>query len=505
MLWAEKIFKTNLNRTISGETKERIKTIFHHLTKEELMEKVLADQVVQHTAKNSITTSSPKKIDPMVNSIRNQHDILEKLKIAALNPMQEEAIAIIEKMANTVLLSPTGTGKTLAFLLPLIESLDAASTQVQALILVPSRELAIQIEQVVRHMGSGFKVNAVYGGRPMSKDKIELKHRPAILIGTPGRIADHFRNERFSKTSIKTLILDEFDKSLETGFEKEMNEIIHQLPHLNKRILTSATKGVEIPRFVGLDTPTVINYLKDKKTSRLTIKTVVAPDKDKLQTLVDMLLHIGNEPGIIFCNYKASIEQVSDYMDTYNINYTCFSGGMEQRDRERSLIKFRNGTCRVLIATDLAARGIDIPEIKFIIHYELPRAVEAFTHRNGRTARVNEKGTAYVLQWEKERLPEFIEKDQAISIPKKAAQKLLSKPRYWETLFISGGRKDKISKGDIAGLFFKQGGINKDQLGVIELKQDCAFVAVPLSIANALVEKLNNTRLKKKKVRVTVL
>ncbi len=437
----------------------------------------------------------------MANTIRNQKDILEKLKISALNTMQEEAISVIGKSVNTVLLSPTGTGKTLAFLLPLVEKLDATSTEVQALILVPSRELAIQIEQVVRTMGSGFKVNAVYGGRPMSKDKIELKHTPAILIGTPGRILDHFDAERFSKNSIKTLVLDEFDKSLETGFEVEMNAIIGELTHLDKRILTSATQGVKIPNFVGLETPKIINYLTGKKASQLTIKTVLSPDKDKGQTLVNLLLYIGNEPGIVFCNFKDSIEKVSAVLDKNGINYCCFSGGMEQKDRERSLIKFRNGTCQVLIATDLAARGIDIPEMKYIIHYELPRAVAEFTHRNGRTARVNEKGTAYVIKADKERLPDFIQQEKPMDISKKAPYKA----PIWETLFISGGRKDKISKGDIAGLFFKQGGINKDQLGVIELKQDCAFVAVPLKIAKELVEKLNNSRLKKKKVRVTIL
>ncbi|MDO6516676.1 DEAD/DEAH box helicase [Zobellia uliginosa] len=437
----------------------------------------------------------------MANNIRNQQDILAKLKISALNPMQEEALETIAKTANTVLLSPTGTGKTLAFLLPLIDSLDPECTEIQALILVPSRELAIQIEQVVRDMGSGFKVNAVYGGRPISKDKIELKHTPAILIGTPGRIADHFGGDRFSKTDIKTLVLDEFDKSLETGFEGEMSTIINQLPHLNKRILTSATQGVEIPKFVRLDQAVTIDYLAAKKESKLTIKTVISPDKDKLRTLAELLLHLGDQPGIIFCNFRESIERVSGFLDKNKIQYTCFSGGMEQRDRERSLIKFRNGTSRILIATDLAARGIDIPELKYIVHYELPRAVEEFTHRNGRTARVDAKGTAYVLQYKNERVPEFIKGAESIAIGEKAARK----PQLWETLFISGGRKDKISKGDIAGLFFKQGGIKKDQLGVIELKQDCAFVAVPLSIADQLVRTLNNSRLKNKKVRVSVL
>jgi len=437
----------------------------------------------------------------MANYIKGQEDVLAKLNIQQLNPMQEEAIAVIGKTTNTIILSPTGTGKTLAFLLPLIETLDPTIEEVQALILVPTRELAIQIEQVVRNMGTGYKVNAVYGGRPMSKDKIEIKHNPTILIGTPGRILDHFDSDRFSRESIKTLVLDEFDKSLEIGFEEEMAGILSELPNIKKRILTSATQGVEIPGFVKLDQPVLIDYLEEEVGSKLAIKIVLSAAKDKLPRLLELLQHLGNRPGIIFCNFRDSIEEVSSLLEKNKIGHTCFSGGMEQKDRERSLIKFRNGTSQILIATDLAARGIDIPELKYIIHYELPHSEEEFIHRNGRTARVNAKGTAYVLKWEKERLPEFIKDSGAVDISKKAAPM----KQFWETLFISGGRKDKISKGDIAGLFFKQGNINSDQLGEIELKQDCAFVAVPLSIADQLVEKLNNSRLKKKKVRISVL
>ena len=437
----------------------------------------------------------------MANNIKEQEDILSKLNIQQLNPMQEEAISVIEKTANTIILSPTGTGKTLAFLLPLLETLDPNIDEVQALILVPTRELAIQIEQVVRNMGTGYKVNAVYGGRPMSKDKIEIKHNPSILIGTPGRILDHFDSDRFSRESIVTLVLDEFDKSLEIGFEDEMAGILSELPNIKKRILTSATQGVEIPSFVKLDNPVLIDYLEKEVGSKLAIKIVLSTSKDKLPRLLELLHHLGNQPGIIFCNFRDSIEEVSSLLEKNKIGHSCFSGGMEQKDRERSLIKFRNGTTQILIATDLAARGIDIPELKYIIHYELPHSLEEFTHRNGRTARVNAKGTAYVLKWENERLPEFIKDSGDMDISKKAAPM----KQFWETLFISGGRKDKISKGDIAGLFFKQGNINKDQLGEIELKQDCAFVAVPLSIAHQLVEKLNNSRLKKKKVRITIL
>lgn len=434
----------------------------------------------------------------MSNSKRSQVDILQKLNIQQLNPMQEEATAVIKKTENVVLLSPTGTGKTLAFLLPTIELLDENCDGVQILILVPSRELAIQIEQVVRDMGSGYKVNAVYGGRSTSKDKIELKHAPAILIGTPGRVADHLRQERFSTEHIKTLILDEFDKSLEVGFEVEMKNIIKELPNISKRILTSATQGVTIPNFVKFDTPTTVNYL-DGAVSKLTFKTVISPTKDKLDSLLDILHHTGSQPGIIFCNFKDSIQDVSAFLNRKKINHGTFHGDMEQKDRERSLIKFRNGTHQILLATDLAARGIDIPELKYIIHYQLPYSAEEFTHRNGRTARVNAKGTAYILKWEEETLRDFIPETEIADISKQQARK----PQYWQTLFISGGRKDKISKGDIAGLFFKQGNLTKDQLGVIELKQDCTFVAVPITIADRVVAELNNSRLKKKKVRIT--
>ena len=437
----------------------------------------------------------------MANPIKSQEEILQKLNIQLLNPMQEEAIPLIKEHENILLLSPTGTGKTLAFSLPLLDVMDPESEEVQALILVPSRELAIQIEQVIRSMGSGYKVNAVYGGRPVSKDKLEIKHNPAILIGTPGRILDHFNRERFPKTSIKALILDEFDKSLEVGFEDDMKSILGQLPNLEKRILTSATQGVKIPGFVGLGQPSVVNYLDQKGNPKLSLKTVISPSQNKLKTLSELIQHLGNQQGIVFCNLRDSIQQVSDYLSQHHISHTCFFGTMEQKDREQALIKFRNGTSQLLIATDLAARGIDIPELQFIIHYELPIHEEEFIHRNGRTARVNAKGTAYILKWEREALPEFIEGAQKADISSKSTLR----SRYWETLFISGGRRDKISKGDIAGLFFKQGKLNKDQLGTIELKPDCAFVAVPSSLANALVDKLNNSRLKTKKVRIRIL
>jgi len=436
----------------------------------------------------------------MLDTIKNKKEILKKLNIEKLNPMQEETGKAISSFNEVILLSPTGTGKTLAFLLSIIDELDEKCTEIQSLILVPTRELAIQIESVIREMGSGFKANAVYGGRSGSKEKIELKHRPAILIGTPGRVSDHIRRERFSTDSITTLVLDEFDKSLEIGFKAEMEDIITGLGNIKKKILTSATKGVEIPKFIGLQNPKEIDF-SDDGIPKLEINTVISPDKDKLETLVELLYNEGGKPGIVFCNFKDSIQDVCDYLSDANIDFGTYYGGMEQQDRELSLIKFRNGTHQLIIATDVAARGLDIPELKFIIHYELPFKEREFIHRNGRTARMNSKGTAYILKWKKEKLPAFI-KDTKI---KKLKEEPVFQASEWETLYINGGRRDKISKGDIAGLFFKEAKLNKDELGLIELKQDAVYVAVHKSKANLIIEKFNNTRIKKKKVRISIV
>ena len=433
----------------------------------------------------------------MSRALKNQKEILNKLGIESLNEMQMEAKSIIHTHNEIILLSPTGTGKTLAFLLPIIAELDPDVEEVQSLIIAPSRELAIQIEQVAKETGSGYKCNVFYGGRNFSKDRSELQTRPAILVGTPGRIADHLRRQTFNNQYIKTLVLDEFDKSLEIGFEDEMSEICDALPQIKKKILTSATKDVDIPAFVKINTPKVINFLSERVQS-LEIKTVLSPQKDKLGTLVDLLCHLGPQSGIIFCNFKESINRVSNHLEKFGIDHGIFYGGMEQKDRERALIKFRNGTYRILLATDLAARGIDVPELDFIIHYHLPLKSTEFTHRNGRTARMHSSGTAYVIQWNKEELPEFVNSSGAIEL----TQAHNPKPSEWITLFISGGRKDKISKGDIAGLFMKQGGLDKSEMGLIELKTDCAFVAVSKSKSHEMIAQLNNTRLKKKKVRI---
>lgn len=427
-----------------------------------------------------------------------------KFGITELNAMQQESFAAIESGRDVMLFSPTGSGKTLAFLLPLMRLLDPNLEAIQLLILVPSRELAQQIEQVARNLGTGLKVNSVYGGRSGMQDRLDLKQKPAVLIGTPGRVADRFRRDEIDLNEVRYLALDEFDKSLEIGFEKEMKEIVRSLPNISQRILTSATGGTQVPDFVAIRDAEVVDY-GAPQSDRLTVRAVQASSIDKLQTLGDVLANMEGKPGVIFCNFKNTLFQVSDFLSNERIVHGNFYGGMEQIDRDRSLITFRNGTHQLLLATDLAARGLDIPEIQFIIHFEIPIHLEEFTHRNGRTARMHSEGEAIIIQHPQERTPQYY-REMKLPLEQIATQTKYSFPRpKYATLYISGGRRDKISKGDIAGLLFKQGGLTKDEVGVIELQQSCAYVGVVREKAHEVADRTTDTKLKKKKVRISVL
>lgn len=430
--------------------------------------------------------------------MKTQKEIINKLGISALNEMQVLADVAISNNENVILLSPTGTGKTLAFLLPIINQMDFENNGVQLIIVVPSRELAIQIEQVIREMGTGLKCNSVYGGQSFNQDRINLKHVPAIIVGTPGRLADHLNRNTFSLDFVKTMVLDEFDKSLEIGFEDELKIICSSLYHVKKRILTSATNQVEIPRFVNLESPKIVNNLK-KGDGVLKIKSILSADKDKLESLSDALLKLNGKSGILFCNYKDSINRVSDFLSHKGISHGCFYGGLEQHDRELALIKFRNGSHNLIVATDLAARGLDIDKIDFIMHYHLPLREHEFIHRNGRTARMHNNGTVFILHHSDEKLPDFIPDMETAELLRVEESKALE----WSTVMISGGRRDKISKGDVVGFCIKQGGLNSEDLGLIELQQNNSFVAVKTKMVSQLIEKIDRTKLKTKKILAT--
>lgn len=428
---------------------------------------------------------------------------LSNLDIAELNPMQEASLEANAKSENMVLLSATGSGKTLAFLLPVVQRLNPDISNVQALIIVPSRELAIQIDDVFRRMQTGFKVTLCYGGHKRETEENNLKQAPAVIIGTAGRLADHIRRNNFELEDITTLVLDEFDKSLELGFTEEMSFIIGSLKGITKRILTSATNAMPIPGFIGLKDPVFLNYLPETENtgSMLDIKTVFSDDKDKLNTLFNLICYLGNRSTVVFCNHRESVERTSNGLTEKGILNVFYHGGMEQQERDSALCKFRNGTSNVLVTTDLASRGLDIPNIRYIIHYHLPATEDVFTHRNGRTARMDASGTAILILSSDEKLPGYISAVENIEL--EGDYPVPEKPK-WSTLFIAAGKKDKVNKIDIVGFLSKKGELKKEDIGLIDVKDFFSFVAIrKLKVGHAL-QLIKNEKIKNKKVKIEI-
>ena len=428
--------------------------------------------------------------------------IYEKLQIQEMNQMQKSTFQSSENEQDIILLSPTGSGKTLAFLFPVLRNLQKDISGIQAIILVPARELALQIEQVFKNMGTDFKVTICYGGHDKKIEINNLTQAPAVLIGTPGRIAYHLKNNNFEPKTIKTLVLDEFDKALELGFEEDMNFIISSLKNVSQRFLTSATAMDNIPKFVGLDNEKTINFLKlGEVKPNIQLKKVMTIPEEKLETLFKLICKIGNKRTLIFCNHRDAVDRISELLREKGIDRETFHGGMEQDERERALLKFRNDSTRILITTDLASRGLDIPEVESIVHYQLPPKEDAFIHRNGRTARMHAKGFAYLIMTEEENFP-FIKGNtpeenvtENYRIPAKTP---------FQTIYISAGKKDKVNKVDIVGYLIKKGELAKEDVGIIEVKDTTSYVAVARNKVKDVLKKLANEKLKGKKIKMEI-
>lgn len=436
----------------------------------------------------------------------NTSEILSHLNIDLLNGMQQEMHKACRKHKNVILLSPTGSGKTLAYLLPLVQSVKAELNEVQALILVPSRELAMQTTQVLKQMNCGINGVAVYGGRPAMEEHRTINGtKPQIIIGTPGRVLDHLNKNNFSTNFLSHLVIDEFDKCLELGFQEEMSQVLVHLQHLETRYLLSATDCPETSLFINDDNKVKkINFLDsdEKIPERIELSVVDSPVKDKLETLARLLCIIGQKSSLVFVGFRESVDRVIKYLNQQGFSAIGFHGGMEQQDRERSLFRFACGATNVMVCTDLAARGLDIPDIENVIQYHLPINEQAYIHRNGRTARWNAVGNGYIILGPEEYLPEFIPSD----IPH-LDQKLLQNPKYdlnhlnipkpkWESLYIGKGKKDKLSKGDIAGFMLKIGGLERDEVGRIEVRDHCAYVSIRQSRVKEVMLRIKGQKIK---------
>lgn len=428
----------------------------------------------------------------------NIPEILRHLRIDELNFMQQESMAACRKKKHVILISPTGSGKTLAYLLPLVERIEVKNDEVQAVVVVPSRELARQTQSVLQQMSCGVRSVAVYGGRPAMEEHRSIRSvMPHVIIGTPGRLNDHLAKQNFSSAAIQRLVIDEFDKCLELGFQDELRALVTALPNVDSRILLSATDCPEIPDFVQIGEDTQRLCYADEAEQvpdRISFFQVDSPIKDKLDTLYNLLCSLGQQSSIVFVGFRESVDRVTQFLRRNHFYVADFHGGMEQDLRERALFRFTSGACNVMVSTDLAARGLDIPEVDNIIHYHLPIDEASYIHRNGRTARWDATGNAYMIVGPEEHMPEFIQGEvQSCVFP--SSLPTPAEPK-WESFYIGRGKKEKLSRGDIAGFMMKIGGLEKDEVGRIEVRDHCAYVSVKRTRVKELLVRIKGQRIK---------
>ena len=358
---------------------------------------------------------------------------------------------------------------------------------------VPTRELAIQTFSVVRQSGTQIKAMALYGGRPtMDEHRSMSSIHPQLVVGTPGRLLDHMQKCNIDPSTITTLIIDEFDKSLELGFRDEMTAIFSMLPNVKKRVLLSATDDPEISSF--LSSYSRLDYLNASSvSSRIEQWVVESLEKDKLTCLKELLCSIGNEPTLVFVGYRESVVRVTNYLREQHFVVTSIHGGMEQKDRERGLFRYVGGSANILVSTDLASRGLDIPELYNVVHYHLPINQETFLHRNGRTARWDRTGRSFILLGPEEHLPEYVAECKKWIIPTFLESPSMPK---WDSLYIGRGKKEKLSRGDIAGFLMKIGELRKEEVGRIDVRDHYSYVSVDRNSVDVLLSKVRGHKIK---------
>lgn len=435
--------------------------------------------------------------------------VKDKLGIEQLNEMQRKMMATASEARDIILLSPTGSGKTLAFILPMLKLLKPTTGRVQAVIIAPSRELVLQIAGIVGKLATGFKTTPLYGGHKVEDEVNSLQAGTDIIVATPGRLLDHIGRRNIDVLPTRILVLDEFDKSLELGFEKDMKKIVDRLKNVSRVLLTSATKADILPDFLKLNNPLTIDYRTDKSDvrSRLRVHRVDSDKNDKLESLQLLLENLASEKGefersIIFVNHRESAERTFEYLKKRGIPAILYHGALDQRARETAVSLFNNGSRPVLVATDLAARGLDIEGVKHIVHYHQPLTEETYTHRNGRTARIDKEGDIYVLIGPEEDIKPYIDFDTTRYID---TEKRFAASKIFDTIYFSAGKREKLSKGDILGFLIKEGGLQGDAIGKIDVFDHYSLAAVEAKYTNALMNAVKGKKIKGEKRIISVI
>ena len=318
--------------------------------------------------------------------------------------------------------------------------------------------------------------------------------QPQVVVATPGRLLDHLQKGNVEPSALRTLVVDEFDKCLELGFRQQLADIRHLLPPPSFLFLLSATDTPDLGLMMGAGTFHKLDYTDDQAEDRIALHIVESPEKDKLHTLLRLLCTLGNQSSLVFVNYRESAERVAAFLKSEGVSHCVYHGNMEQRDREKAIYRFSNGSCRVMVSTDLASRGLDIQGIDNVIHYHLPLDEKAFVHRNGRTGRWDAHGRAFLLLGPEEHCPDFLPLEPPrFGLPAHGPRPL---PSEWVTLYIGKGKKDKINKIDIVGFLIKTGQVEKKQIGRIDVLPGWSYVAVRREVSAALLQRIRGAKIK---------
>lgn len=431
-------------------------------------------------------------------------NIRGRLGIQTLNPMQTAMMATAPRSA--LLIAPTGSGKTIAFAAAMLRALTKPSPAIKALVLAPSRELVLQIYSVVRPVARGYKTVALYGGHSFREEESSLSVTPDIVVATPGRLLDHIERRRLDLSHLEVMVIDEYDKLLELGFEQEMKSIVTRSRREATMILTSATEIAALPPYLHLSSPEIIKATPETEGRKGRVQRILveSPVADKLDTLVDLLRSLPDGKAIVFVNYRDSATRVRDALRRAGIHAGLYHGALEQQERELAVDLLNNGSTPILVSTDLGSRGLDIDSVDYVIHYHMPMTSESWIHRNGRTGRQDADGAVYVITSENDTVPDYVVTDRPYSPTGSSPDPI--RPHYF-TLYFNLGKKEKISRGDIAGFIAKAGGIEGSAIGAINVADHSAIAAVKTDAAlpERLAATLSEQRLKGKKVRVSPL
>ena len=438
-------------------------------------------------------------------------EVLKELQFTQLTPIQEQSIPLLLKNKDVVGQAKTGSGKTAAYGLPILNTVDTSHKNLQALILCPTRELALQVATELRKFGRkipGLHIATLIGGQKGKEQREALDNGAQIAIATPGRISDFISKDLIDIDDIQTVVLDEADKMLEMGFAAELKIILRSLSPERQTVLFSATFPETIE---GLSRKYQKNathlVIEDEEKNDITQLAFETSAKEKLQTLTRCIQQYPVERTLIFVNMKATANDICAHLKELGAIVETLHGDLDQREREKVMTTFANKSTRILVATDIAARGLDIENLEMVINYDLPRDSETYLHRIGRTGRAGAKGLAITLidprdtvelvpfeeitQGKFER-PTLGFKNQFGLVPE-------VKMPLMETLLISAGRKDKLRAGDILGSLTKDAGLNSSQIGKIDIKDNHSFVAINFSMVQKAFEHLKNGRIKGKR------